>query len=64
MTMDKNKQKKEGKTEEDPTKKYEEEYPENGDNFSAGKADSDPLPNKPAENEEKKAPEEEEEDKQ
>jgi len=42
------------------TKKDEDykEYAENGDNFSAGKPDSNPLPNNPAENAEKTSPEE------
>lgn len=39
---------------------YKKKYPENGDNFSAGKADSQPLPNNPAENAEKTSPEEDE----
>lgn len=42
-------------------KKDEEEntvYPENGNNFSAGKADDDPMPNNPAENAERTSPEE------
>ncbi|WP_190277347.1 hypothetical protein [Taibaiella lutea] len=37
---------------------YEKEYPENGDNFSAGKPDASPLPNNPAKNAEKTSPEE------
>jgi hypothetical protein len=45
----------------DPKKrdeKYEEEYPENGDNFKAGKEEADSLPNNPAENAERTSPEE------
>jgi hypothetical protein len=37
---------------------YKKEYPENGDNFSAGKPDANPLPNNPAKNAEKTSPEE------
>lgn len=38
-------------------------YPENGNNFSAGKADDNPLPNNPAENAERTSPEEDEKNK-
>jgi len=40
----------------DKAREYEKEYPENGDNFTAGKPDTGALPNNPAKNAEKKAP--------
>ncbi|WP_118972971.1 hypothetical protein [Taibaiella koreensis] len=46
---------------EDETRRYNKEYPENGDNNSAGKEESGSLPNRPAENAEQKAPEEDKE---
>lgn len=39
--------------------KTEQETPEMGDNFKAGREEVGPLPNNPAENAEKKSPEEE-----
>lgn len=52
-TTDKEKDKK------DPGREYDEEYPENGNNNSAGKEESGSLPNNPAENAEREAPGEE-----
>lgn len=45
----------------DPKKrdeKYEEEYPENGDNHKAGKEEAGPLPHNPAKNADLTSPEE------
>lgn len=50
--------------EDDPTEEYDREYPENGDNFSAGRPDTSTLPNNPAENEEKAREHEEEKNKE
>jgi len=50
------------KKKEDETRRYDKEYPENGDNYAAGAPDSGALPNKPAENEERTSPEEDEKD--
>lgn len=47
-----------GKDKKDKTREYDEEYPENGDNFKAGREEIAPLPNNPAENAEKTSPEE------
>lgn len=48
----------ENNSSKDKTKEYDKKYPENGDNFKAGKEEISPLPNKPAENAEKTSPEE------
>jgi hypothetical protein len=39
-------------------KKYDKEYPENGDNHKAGKEEAGPLPNNPAKNADLTSPEE------
>ena len=46
-----------GKKEEG--KRYEEKYPENGDNSHAGKEENGALPNNPAKNAELEPPEDE-----
>jgi len=58
--MDKHKQdrEKDKPEEKDPTRQYDKEYPENGNNNSAGKEEDGTLPNRPAKNAERKAPEE------
>jgi hypothetical protein len=60
MEKEENRKKDTGK-EKDPTKEYEEEYPENGDNVKAGGGNKRELPNNPAENAERSAPDEEQE---
>ena len=58
MSTDKAKTNKEQKGKKEETQRYDENYPENGDNFSTGKPDASPLPNNPAKNEELEAPDE------
>jgi hypothetical protein len=48
----------EDKSKKDKTEEYDKKYPENGDNFKAGREEDGTLPNNPAENAEKTSPEE------
>lgn len=43
---------------QDKVKDLKKEYPENGENFKAGKEETGALPNNPAENAERTSPEE------